>query len=165
MKDFEDEEFPTINKITDKIYLGDEDAAQDFQTLKECGITHILICAKEPKKFFCKDMIYKQFQIDDYPEQNITKYFKEAFTFIDSSKNVLVHCQAGVSRSASFVIAYLMWKTKKSFGEVFGYVKEKRKLIDPNDGFIMQLNLFDQFLKNSEYAVNLKSLNNQLNIF
>jgi atypical dual specificity phosphatase len=161
----EDDEYSLINKITDKIYLGDEDAAADLGILKECKITHVLVCAKEPKKYFQMDFVYKQFQIDDFPEQNIVQYFKEAFSFIDSGKIVFVHCQAGISRSASFVIGYLMWKLKKSFEEVFNFVKEKRKIIDPNDGFIKQLILFDKYLIENGYNVKLNSLKSQLKIF
>ena len=52
---------------------------------------------------------------------------------------------AGVSRSASIVIAYLLWKERKSYNETYFYVKNKRRYIGPNIGFIMQL----KFLKKS----------------
>jgi protein-tyrosine phosphatase len=161
----DEEEYSLINKISEKIFLGDEDAAADLGILKEFKITHILICAKEPKKYFENEFVYKQFHIEDFPEQNIVQYFKEAFSFIDSAKIIFIHCQAGVSRSASFVIGYLMWKLKKSFEEIFAHVKDKRKIIDPNEGFVKQLNLFNKYLIENGYKVKLNSLKNQLKLF
>jgi protein-tyrosine phosphatase len=43
---------------------------------------------------------------------DISKHFEEAYQFIDEQvqlgKNVLVHCHAGVSRSAALLAAYLI---------------------------------------------------------
>jgi dual specificity MAP kinase phosphatase len=36
---------------------------------------------------------------------------------------VFVHCSQGVSRSATLVIAFLMWKLDKPYDEVFAAVK------------------------------------------
>lgn len=52
---------------------------------------------------------------------------------------VYVHCNAGVSRSASFVIAYLMRELAMTFEEAFTFVKQKRPQIMPNHGFVTQL--------------------------
>ena len=49
---------------------------------------------------------------------------------------------AGISRSATIVIAYLMWKEKKSFKQVLNLVKDKR-VVRPNRGFFRQLQLFE----------------------
>jgi len=46
-----------------------------------------------------------------------------------------VHCAAGVSRSASIVIAYLMKINHWTFENAYSFVKSKRKIIDPNFGF------------------------------
>ena len=51
------------------------------------------------------------------------------------SGSVLVHCAAGVSRSASIVIAYLMRIKGWTYAEAFSYVKSKRFVICPNSGF------------------------------
>jgi protein-tyrosine phosphatase len=45
----------------------------------------------------------------------------------------------GMSRSASFVIAYLMRKYRCGFDKAFSKVKERRKVTNPNAGFILQL--------------------------
>lgn len=46
---------------------------------------------------------------------------------------------AGVSRSAAFVIAYMMRKLKISYEEAYTYVKERRRKVKPNEGFVKQL--------------------------
>ncbi len=53
--------------------------------------------------------------------------------------NVLVHCSQGVSRSTALAIAYLMWKTGRSYDEVFSQVKAHRGVANPNIGFICQV--------------------------
>jgi protein-tyrosine phosphatase len=55
------------------------------------------------------------------------------------NRKVLVHCAAGVSRSASFVIAYIMKSRKIGFDEAYTFVKSKRPIITPNSGFVKQL--------------------------
>lgn len=54
-------------------------------------------------------------------------------------KKVLVHCQCGVSRSASLVIAYIMKMKKMILTEAYSYVKEKANDISPNMTLIFQL--------------------------
>lgn len=57
---------------------------------------------------------------------------------------ILVHCNAGVSRSASVCIAYLMLHRKMDFTAAFSHVKSKRECIRPNDGFLKQLKQMDR---------------------
>ena len=64
----------------------------------------------------------------------------------------LVHCKLGISRSAAFVIAYLINYAKLGVDEAFNYIKNKRITIKPNDGFMRQLYLYEKISKknNSE---------------
>jgi dual specificity phosphatase 12 len=41
----------------------------------------------------------------------------------------------GVSRSASCVIMFIMKKFKLGFKDALEFVKAKRPIVDPNDGF------------------------------
>lgn len=59
---------------------------------------------------------------------------------------VLVHCYAGVSRSASCVIAYLMQERGMKFQEAFAFASKKRPVIFPNMGFQRQLREYEQLL-------------------
>ena len=61
---------------------------------------------------------------------------------------------AGASRSATIVIAYMMWKNQLEFKEAITYVKQIRPIINPNYGFEKQLKMFDELLKKSKYNIN-----------
>jgi protein-tyrosine phosphatase len=60
---------------------------------------------------FTKDFKYKVINVLDMPYVNLMKHFPSAIEYIKEGLQkgvVFVHCFAGVSRSASVVIAYLM---------------------------------------------------------
>jgi len=62
---------------------------------------------------------------------------------VRSGKRVLVHCQCGVSRSATLVVAYGLYKNPAtSVQEAYDAVKRKSKWIGPNMNLIMQLQEF-----------------------
>ena len=58
-----------------------------------------------------------------------------------------MHCHAGISRSASTVVAYMMYTRKITVDEAYTLVSAKRPCINPNDGFVAQLRLFESELK------------------
>lgn len=66
----------------------------------------------------------------------------------ENEGKVLVHCMQGVSRSVTFVIAYLMWSQNKPYGEVFEAVKEIRGIANPNIGFCLQVLLHTRMAHN-----------------
>ena len=86
---------------------------------------------------------WHRFVIDDDLSENISKYFYEVFVIIHNAlsenKNIIVHCAAGMSRSPTLVIAYLMIANNWRYEEAYNYVKRKRPLTEPNIGFVRQL--------------------------
>ena len=101
-----------MNKITDNIYLGDMGGAYNKFMLKKNGVTHILTVAQGIAPKFSSLFQYKIINILDAPFANLKQHFQSCIKFvkdaIHSGGCVLVHCFAGVSRSATIVIAYLM---------------------------------------------------------
>ncbi len=55
---------------------------------------------------------------------------------------MLVHCRAGVSRSATIVLAYCMHDLGMKLKDCLKMVKEKRKIVDPNEGFMEALKTY-----------------------
>ena len=143
-----------VDQITNKIFLGNEEGAKNIEQLKFRGISHILICGVDLIKFYPEEFIYYTIEIEDSPDENILKHFSKTLKFIQSAKKIYVHCWAGVSRSASFVIAYLIWQKKISFEQAFEEVKLKRNCINPNEGFIKQLNTFYNLLVKNDFKLN-----------
>ncbi|KAI9818998.1 MAG: hypothetical protein M1826_001253, partial [Phylliscum demangeonii] len=62
---------------------------------------------------------------------------------VRQGKRVLVHCQCGVSRSASLIVAYGVYRDpSKTVQEVYAVVKERSRWIGPNMSLIYQLTEF-----------------------
>ena len=62
---------------------------------------------------------------------------------LDNGGKVLVHCHAGVSRSATVCIAYLMYKNNFTLEKAFDQVRSRRGVISPNLNFMQQLQEFE----------------------
>ena len=151
-----------VSKITDNLYLGNMYAAYNINRLKSIGIEKILTVMNEFGNTYPKNtFIHKIIEIEDIYDSNIIKYFKECINFIEGKEKVLVHCAAGISRSSTIVIAYIMWKNKESLNDAINFVKSKRPAIFPNSGFIDQLKIFDKLLKENKYdldKINFKKI-------
>ncbi|KAH0484701.1 MAG: uncharacterized protein KVP18_000381 [Porospora cf. gigantea A] len=61
-----------------------------------------------------------------------------------------VFCREGVSRSATVVIAYLMWRFKWQYRRALEFVRASREVVNPNLGFVMTLLRFEKSLKHPE---------------
>ncbi|KAG2176268.1 hypothetical protein INT43_005502 [Umbelopsis isabellina] len=100
----------------------------------------------------CDDTLtgYNQMVVSilDVAEENIMKHFPDCNQFIqssiDKSQNVLVHCEAGMSRSVTIVAAYLMWKRQISPKEAITIIKQAWPSASPNSGFFSQLELYHE---------------------
>ena len=144
-------------RILKFLYLGNFTHATKIEELKKLGINYILNCASECYNInLPEDIKELHLMIRDYEDFELFDYFEKANQFINKCKSIggkcLVHCKLGISRSAAFVIAYLIKYTKLGVDEAFNYIKNKRITIKPNDGFMRQLYLYEKISKknNSE---------------
>lgn len=143
--------------IKNKLYLGSIDDANDLIFLNNNKIDTILSIAYdsyiiEPIK---KIKTIHKFQIEDSFSEKIIDYFPTIIKLIEESNDIiLVHCMAGVSRSATIIIAYLMSSCNMTLLEAYYYVKIKRPMIKPNHEFIKQLIKYEFELYNKNSVKN-----------
>uniref|UniRef100_A0A4D5R988 protein-serine/threonine phosphatase n=1 Tax=Scolopendra viridis TaxID=118503 RepID=A0A4D5R988_SCOVI len=146
-----------VGEILPGLLLGSQDVAQDLPLLQKHKVSHILNLASGVENAFGDTFIYKKLNVLDLPETNIRKCFDECFNFIDEARKnngvVLVHCNAGISRSAAVVIAYVMKTQGLRYEQAFEMVKSKRS-IKPNEGFLNQLKSYDSELNAPPAKVN-----------
>ncbi|CAK5267926.1 unnamed protein product [Mycena citricolor] len=140
------------------LYLGSMAAVLEPDTLRAHGITHIVQALETPwapqpeidasasdavpggsgrTKF-----VYHRIDIEDDASAPLQPHLEDACDWIRDSLevgNVLVHCQQGVSRSPSLVIAYCIRERHMSYDEAFAAVKKARRCIKPNAGFVRTL--------------------------
>jgi protein tyrosine phosphatase len=119
-----------------------------LNSYKEYGFDHLVSMMNTcPSPEIKHEIIH----IEDLNDDENVKMMKECLTSVLPSihesimngKRVCVHCKAGVSRSATVVIAYLMKYEKMDWHEAVQRVRELRPIICPNKGFLQVLKEFD----------------------
>jgi len=137
--------------LDSRLFLGSFKQSEKYALLKELKITHIInITAECENVHEDKGIKYLKISILDESDKEIHNYFKEAYDFIhdalseDSNNNVLIHCAMGKSRSATITIMFLMKRFSWNFEKAFMFVKRKREIVNPNEGFIQRLLEFEK---------------------
>ncbi|VDL99879.1 unnamed protein product [Schistocephalus solidus] len=127
---------------------GNYQDAANLQLLKKLGVTHILNVTQDLPMAF-EDMNsfqYLRLPALDCTEQNIYPFFEKAIDFIDGARQVggvvLIHCLAGISRSASIVMAYMLYHTPLKVLEAYKLLQSLRPIAEPNFAFLGQLDNF-----------------------
>lgn len=135
-----------VHYVIDGVYIGSQDAAVNLSGLTACQITHVLNVATGIRNAFPKLFTYLNVELLDVPEANIRSVFPLTNEFIkktiDNGGRILVHCNAGISRSASIVLAYLIGILHMPYDDAYNLLKSARSRIKPNNGFVQQLKEF-----------------------
>lgn len=139
------------------LYLGSQYHASRLSLLEEHGITAVLNVSRLPN-YFPTCFRYMQIPVDDNTDADLLPWFEEATNFIESIQRcqgrVLVHCHAGISRSATICLAYLMKVRQIRLEEAFEFVRSERTVISPNLAFMLQLLRFENELASARKADN-----------
>ncbi|KAF1389360.1 hypothetical protein PFLUV_G00072620 [Perca fluviatilis] len=129
------------------LFLGSAIHSSRRETLAAAGITAVLNVSSTCPNFYEGEFQYLRLTVEDSLAADIRACFSTAIAFIDSVKQsggrVLVHCQAGISRSATICLAYLMHTQRVKLDEAFDFVKQRRQVISPNLAFMGQLLQFE----------------------
>lgn len=147
-----DKENVLMTEILPHIFVGNTTDAQSLERLAENHITHVINCTPDLPCFWENKHEYLRINVLDLPSQNIRQHFDQAIEFIDKTlrskdNNILVHCSAGISRSPTLVLAYMMKKHNLTLDEAFEKMRKLRQIVDPNMSFIIQLREWEKSLR------------------
>ena len=139
----------TIYKICEGLYVGSMGGASNLDELKRNNITHVLNVTSEVPNYFENSteikIKYAHENLIDTCDSDILQngLLEKCINFItnaiDLGGSVLVHCQAGMSRSGAMVIAYLMKSQKLTYDDAIAKVRSIRPCVCPNIGFERQI--------------------------
>ncbi|KAI5451020.1 tyrosine protein phosphatase yvh1 [Naganishia albida] len=160
----EEGELGHMQEIVEGLWIGDVVAARDGTALQEAGITAILTLLRQKLPPPPPGILTLPIPIDDTPDADILCHLDGCVRWIadvleaeqaserpsqsDSGERpgrkgaVLVHCQAGMSRSATVVAAYLMKTLNIPPEEAVEMIREKRPVVYPSETFREQLALW-----------------------
>jgi hypothetical protein len=154
---------PPISEIEPNLFIGNVSSSLDPDLIRSKGIIAIvslldaaytrrhdpevqkLVPPEDQLLVPCEDsstmdLLDPMAQICDFIDSRLQPYDDSESSNGDEPRTggVLVHCEQGVSRAPTVVIAYLMRKHGKKLDEVLGEV-EKRRRVNPSGNFINQL--------------------------
>lgn len=150
-----------VCQVLPGLFIGSQDGSRNLQALTGQRVTHIVnaaagavenaypslfqvrrsqrahsICLHRHVFFLLQ---YLSLELLDIPDFDINPYFQETWKFmeaaISSGGGVFVHCNAGISRSSTLVISYLIKFGNMRYNEAYQLVKTARPAILPNGGF------------------------------
>ena len=172
----------SLSQITDNIYTSGYLAAKDMTFLLDNQFTHVINCSRgssmeSPNDEIVKSQNYEKspaikylpiFLRDD-PGADIINCFFKAIDFIErknierkndkKNKKILIHCIEGISRAPAIIAGYLMWKDNLTTEKAIELIKSKRKCVDINLGFIIQLQKWENYLFSPSEKIQIFKLN------
>ena len=146
------------HRVCEGLYISSASAARDLSSIRAAGITHIVNAAVhvEPCHHSGDGLQYHIVDCFDCDTENIALFFDGVNTFIEDALatggRVLVHCYAGVSRSAALCMAYLIRNQRHTVDSSLDAVRAARPVVCPNDGFMEQLDTYYESIQQTQAA-------------
>ncbi|XP_022118963.1 dual specificity protein phosphatase Mpk3 isoform X1 [Pieris rapae] len=144
------QDFPV--EILPNLFLGNSANSEDCEALARHNIKYVLNVTPDLPNTFEQGcgISYLKIPIADHWSQNLSVHFPQAIRFIEEAMaagcGVLVHCVAGVSRSVTVTLAYLMQRHRLSLRDAFELVRSRKTDIAPNFHFMRQLHSLERDL-------------------
>jgi len=156
--------------LDDFLFLGNMQHATNRESLERFQIKNILnVCDLRLSQSIIDNFNVIHIPMPDEPRTNIKQHFDRTNELLheiyEKKERCLVHCAAGISRSATIVLAYLMKYHHNTLKEAFYFLIEKRPQIWPNEGFLLQLIRYEtELIRSREISNNKdKSIENEEN--
>ncbi|XP_005001905.1 dual specificity protein phosphatase 8 [Cavia porcellus] len=141
-----------LTRILPHLYLGSQKDVLNKDLMTQNGISYVLNASNScPKPDFICESHFMRIPINDNYCEKLLPWLDKSIEFIDKAKlsscQVIVHCLAGISRSAAIAIAYIMKTMGMSSDDAYRFVKDRRPSISPNFNFLGQLLEYERSLK------------------
>jgi len=136
------------------------------QALLDEDYTAAVCCTNGFEYEFPRDRIdFMHIRVEDSRDTDLSPYFGPVCQMIEKHRlrrrlpgahgRTLVFCAQGVSRSVSFVLAYLITHARMTLLEAYELVRQRRRLACPNVGFFKQLIDLERRLLNGHQTVRM----------
>jgi len=140
-----------VSEILEFLFLGAKAVSEDYECLNGLGISCVVNCTTDCRNMFEEQGLqYFLVNVKDDINAEIFPFLGPAADFIEnarqSNRKALVHCNMGMSRSSSIVLAYLMQHQRMCLAKALRLTKERRAMVSPNSGFMKQLLDFERSL-------------------
>jgi serine/threonine/tyrosine-interacting protein len=143
-------------EILPGLWLGPFGSAKELTFLQEAGITDVLVVRAPEEARILKPKYpdrcrYEVLECVDSPFESLLRFFPDTKRLIDSvlqnGGRMLIHGNAGMSRSAAIVIAYVMQTFGLAADTAHQYVLTRRHCISINEGFRNQLREYEMMCR------------------
>ena len=150
-----------IVEIVPHLFVSNWDTSNNIDVIKRYDIRAVLTVETRSKPrdivyyYLSHNINFKHINLQDIPNANISIYFDSSYDFINyhisRGENVLVHCWAGVSRSVTLILNYILKKYYLKYRSqgippenavqnlILSIRQQSRPIINPNSGFLDQL--------------------------
>ncbi|XP_026170262.1 dual specificity protein phosphatase 12 isoform X2 [Mastacembelus armatus] len=132
------------------LFIGTAADLNNRQALVDAAVTHVLsVDSVDPTLLLPADAGFRRKWVNvlDEVTSDLLSHMDDCFVFIQEAVSggqaAVVHCQAGRSRSATIVIAYLMKKYQLGLSEAYHRLKSVKQDVQVNRGFEEQLSLYE----------------------
>jgi hypothetical protein len=131
-------ETPELLDAELKIFLGSRHAAASPEALAEAGVERVLmLCPFLPPP----PLPYLRLAVADSLEQDLSPFWETAIDYLRRG-NVLIHCNAGISRTGAIAALWVMRKRGLAYDEAIVEARKARSQLYPNSAFVEQLRRF-----------------------
>ena len=140
-----------VTQVDRFVFISGIAGASDQAQLKRHGITRVVRMSVEDTGVPRFDGVaYLDCGVRDHPAEDIRGAASDAVAFIQRGvargEKTLVHCHAGISRSATAVLLHLMLNLRADLDTALGHLRGVRPIVQPNRGFMRMLRHTEQKL-------------------
>ncbi|KAF7652140.1 hypothetical protein LDENG_00100950 [Lucifuga dentata] len=138
-------------KVTKALFISNARSACSDQLIQQEAVTLCINVSKQ-QPFPAAAVSMLRIPVYDDPSEDLYSHFDRCADAIQEEAErggrSVVYCKNGRSRSATVCVAYLMKHRKLTLSDALQKVKTARHVIDPNPGFMSQLEQYEKELRN-----------------